>query len=97
MLAPRADAFRSSQPLALTGGLLRQLSEGQQFRGTITRATERSVLIIGNPPLGPRGTPLPGAVKEAKAVAKAFLDDGTWKVSARIWDRGRGLRRHTAR
>jgi hypothetical protein len=86
LLAPRADAFRSSQPLALTGGLLRQLREGQQVRGTITRATDRAVLIIGNPPLGPRGAPLQGAVDEAKAVRKAFDANLSWTVAARIWD-----------
>jgi hypothetical protein len=86
LLAPRADAFRSSQPLALTGGLLRQLREGQMVRGTITRATERAVLIIGNPPLGSRGAPLQGAVDEAKAVREAFDANRSWAVAARIWD-----------
>jgi tetratricopeptide (TPR) repeat protein len=86
LLAARADAFRPSQPLAITGGLLRQLREGQNARQVITRATQRAALIIGNPPVGARAASLPGAVAEASTVAEKFSATVGWNVTARIWD-----------
>jgi hypothetical protein len=56
-------------PLAVRAGLVRQL-EDTDFRKQVVAATGEAVLVVGDPPT--HLTPLPGARREAGAVAEAF-------------------------
>ena len=92
LLTPREEAFRSSRPLAVSAGLLRQFIETRDRRQGPARASGPTVLVIGNPPAGPDFASLWGAHSEAVEVAGAFsaAANPQWEVTARIWD-GRGV------
>ncbi|MDP9388507.1 MAG: CHAT domain-containing protein [Actinomycetota bacterium] len=82
-LTARFGGTRARQ-LALRGGLLRQFRETEGARHTARAPAGNRVLVIGNPP-PPRGTsPLPGASREALAVAQA-LGSNDFDVRALVW------------
>lgn len=82
-LTARFGGTRARQ-LALRGGLLRQFRETEGVRHNARAQAGDRVLVIGNPP-PPRGTSsLPGASREAFAVAGALESNG-FDVRALVW------------
>ncbi|HEX2064018.1 MAG TPA: CHAT domain-containing protein [Acidimicrobiales bacterium] len=83
LLADR-DGPGAAEPLARRSGMLRQLSLGERRHLAPPRG-ENTALVIGNPPGGKGYPPLPGAMKEASAVA-ATLADGGFRVEAHVFE-----------
>lgn len=82
-LTARFEGRRPRQ-LALRGGLLRQFRETEGARARRRAATGHWALVVGNPP-PPAGLPtLPGAAREASAVARAV--GARFDVAALVWD-----------
>lgn len=72
-----------SQPLAVRSGILRQLTVGQ-YRGNVINPTERSALVIGDPPTDGRFVRLAAARKEAETVANLLEEGGFSSVVREI-------------
>ena len=69
---------RSSAPLSVRSGLVRQLSAGR-FRQRVRRADGYHALVVGDPHLGSLGVhfpPLAGARDEATEVARLLVEAG---------------------
>ena len=74
MLAARNPKEGTRGELALRSPLVRQLRV--DVSGAIARASKKTALVIGNPPVGNLGPPLAGAYEEAKAVAAVLRGPG---------------------
>lgn len=84
----------SHKPQAVTTGMLRQLKT-QQFRAKPLHSSERNAFVIGNPilPAGFGGAvfqDLPGAAREAEAVANLLIGNG-YDVNKTLGRRFSGL------
>lgn len=90
LLDPKAAAYpwellrdgfdRAAEPLAVAGGLVRQLLEANG-RSEVLRATKDTALVIGDPVVNDRRfPPLRGARDEADAVAKILVATGHYEV-----------------
>ena len=71
------DGFdRSAEPMAVSGGMVRQLLLGEE-RGQVLRAPSNTALVVGNPIVSDDRFPsLAGAAAEAALVAGLLDDDG---------------------
>ncbi|HTN05385.1 CHAT domain-containing protein [Agriterribacter sp.] len=67
------DSAMNAKPLCVNAGMIRQLSTAD-FRVNIKRVARNKALIIGDPVLNGFINQLPGAEKEAKAVATCMND-----------------------
>ena len=80
LLQDRSD--RGRKPLAVEAGMIRQLAISK-FREGVLHASDDQALVIGDPTTSEesgRFSPLPGAVKEARNVAKQLRDSGYKEV-----------------
>ncbi|HET9443703.1 MAG TPA: CHAT domain-containing protein, partial [Acidimicrobiales bacterium] len=84
-LTARFGGSRARQ-LALRGGLLRQFRETEAARAPARGPVGQRALVIGNPPPPPGLRSLPGASREAAAVAEALRS--RFDVSALVWGPG---------
>ncbi len=80
MLAER-DQDGATSPIAIRGGVLRQLKTSQ-FRARVQHARSSNALVIGEPYLQNTAMypPLPGAAGEAEAVAALLKENGYQNV-----------------
>ncbi|MEO8753363.1 MAG: CHAT domain-containing protein [Casimicrobiaceae bacterium] len=70
--------------IALRAGLVRQLST-QQFRPSVTQATGRNALVVGDPKIDSDRFPdLPGALREAETVESALSDAGSASYDVKL-------------
>lgn len=73
-----------ARELAVRGGLLRQFRDTELLRVGTRAALGQRALVIGNPPPPPGFSALPGAGREATAVARSLA--AKFDVSALVWD-----------
>jgi hypothetical protein len=76
------DTSMQSMPLCVTSGMIRQLATGD-FRTSIKRSYKNNCLVIGDPDLKGFVHQLPGAAKEATAVAGIVAAEG-FNVTSKI-------------
>jgi hypothetical protein len=76
------DTSMQSMPLCVTSGMIRQLATGD-FRTSIKRSYKNNCLVIGDPDLKGFVHQLPGAAKEATAVADIVAAEG-FNVTSKI-------------
>ncbi len=76
------DTSVQSMPLCVTSGMIRQLATGD-FRTSIKRSYKNNCLVIGDPDLKGFVYQLPGAAKEATAVASIAAAEG-FTVTSKI-------------
>ena len=76
------DTSMQSMPLCVTSGMIRQLATGD-YRTSIKRSYKNNCLVIGDPELNGFVHQLPGAAKEATAVAGIVAAEG-FNVTSKI-------------
>ena len=73
LLQDRSDT--GAEPMAVAGGMIRQLIVDEPRRTEIMRAPAPTSLIVGNPVVADKRFPdLPGAAEEADAVARLLVE-----------------------